>query len=220
VHGFTPGSASLAGLIDVDEEESTGGNSHGNGSRDSRDNRGSRRRALLVDDTPSDIKLLKVLLQRQGLVCDEAKNGAIAVDMIWRTIRHMELGAPPSEGYDVVFMNAHMPVMDGLTATRIIRADLRFRSIIVGCTGDTSEHEVEGWIEAGADFVLPKPVRLDQLERLVGYAESVHYTSVGNGQVQQGGTPRVSMTEEPRCQGVGEGFAGRQERLRALPKSV
>jgi CheY-like chemotaxis protein len=177
-------------------------------------------RALVVDDTPSNTKMLKVLLQRQGLVCDEAENGAVAVEMVRKSMRGCLLGTPDAAGYNIVFMDCNMPVMDGLAAARIIRTQLHFGAIVVGCTGNANEHEVEEFLEAGADFVMPKPMRYDQLQRLLEYAESVDFTSIPNTQLQLTDAPRLSTkaSTKRKGKGTGEGSTG-QQRLRAVPRA-
>ena len=164
-------------------------------------------RALLVDDTLSNTKMLKMLLQRQGLVCDEAADGAIAVEMVRKTTREKLLGAP-SAGYNIVFMDCNMPVMDGLTATRILRSTLHFDGIVVGCTGNANDQEVDDFVEAGVDFVMPKPMRFDELQCLLDYAESVDFLSIPNTQLQLTEMPRVST----RVSSKG------QQRLKAVPR--
>ena len=187
-------------LLEVDEEES---------------NDAVKPRALLVDDTPSNTKMLKILLQRQGLVCDEAADGAIAVEMVRKSTREQLLGAP-SAGYNIVFMDCNMPVMDGLTATRILRATLHFDGIVVGCTGNANDKEVDEFVEAGADFVMPKPMRFDELQRLLDYAESVDFTSIPNTQLRLTESPRVSAKVSSK--GKDSGSAG-QSRLKAVPRA-
>ena len=165
-------------------------------------------RALLVDDTPSNTKMLKMLLQREGLVCDEAANGAIAVEMVRKTTRDRLLGAA-SAGYNIVFMDCNMPVMDGLTATRTLRATLHFDSLVVGCSGNANDQEVDEFIEAGADFVMPKPMRFDELQRLLDYAERVDFASIPNTQLQLTDSPHVS------CKVTSKGL----QRLKAVPRA-
>ena len=175
-------------------------------------------RALLVDDTPSNTKMLRVLLQRQGLVCDEAENGAIAVEMVRTSIRECLLGAPAATGYSLVFMDCNMPVMDGLTAARIIRSELLFDGLMVGCTGNANDHEVEEFLEAGADFVMPKPLRYTELQRLLEYAESVDFTSIPNTQLQLTDAPRLTTGSAPaKRRGSTEAESGLQ-RLKAVPR--
>jgi CheY-like chemotaxis protein len=175
-------------------------------------------RALLVDDTPSNTKMLRVLLQRQGLVCDEAENGAVAVEMVRTSIRECLLGAPASAGYSLVFMDCNMPVMDGLTAARIIRSELLFDGLMVGCTGNANDHEVEEFLEAGADFVMPKPLRYTELQRLLEYAESVDFTSIPNTQLQLTDAPRLTTgSVKAKRRGSTEAESG-QQRLKAVSR--
>ena len=174
-------------------------------------------RALLVDDTPSNTKMLKMLLQREGLVCDEAANGAVAVEMVRKGTRSRLLGATHA-GYNIVFMDCNMPVMDGLTATRILRSTLQFEGIVVGCSGNANDQEVDDFVEAGADFVMPKPMRFEELQRLLDYAESVDFTSIPNTQLRLTDSPRASTKAASRRQGAGGGVADPQ-RLKAVPRT-
>ena len=184
-----------------------------------------KRRVLLVDDTPSNIKMLKVLLTRKGLVCDEASNGAMAVEMVRTSMddRDYSLGGS-AVGYGLVFMDCNMPIMNGLTATRIIRTTLHFGSIIVGCTGNANDTEVEEFIEAGADFVMPKPLRIADLDRLIEYAEGVEYASLPNTQLQLTSSPEVSRKATARSDGpsakapASSGGQG-QLRLKVVPRA-
>ena len=187
----------------------------------------SKPRVLIVDDTPSNSKMLRVLLTRQGLICDEATNGAIAVEMVRKSIREGRLGGAlgePHVGYSLVFMDCNMPIMNGLTATRIIRTTLHFGSIIVGCTGNANDTEVEEFIEAGADFVMPKPLRIADLDRLIEYAEGVEYASLPNTQLQLTSSPEVSRKATARSDGpsakapASSGGQG-QLRLKVVPRA-
>lgn len=182
-----------------------------------------KRRVLLVDDTPSNSKMLKVLLMRKGLVCDEATNGAIAVEMVRTNISESLLGGPLATGYSLVFMDCNMPIMDGLAATRILRTTLHFGSIIVGCSGNANDTEVEEFIEAGADFVMPKPLRIAELERLLEYAEVVQFASFPNTKLQLTTSPRMSVSHAGPLrteEGAHEsGARAGPPRLKAVPRA-
>jgi CheY-like chemotaxis protein len=70
-------------------------------------------------------------------------------------------------GFDVVLMDTQMPVMDGLTATRHIRAEELRRGLdrtpIISLTANAMAHQVSAALEAGADYHLPKPITADAL---------------------------------------------------------
>lgn len=68
---------------------------------------------LLVEDNEVNIEIAKCLLEGDGVQITPAENGQIAVDMF---------AASEAGDYDVILMDVMMPVMDGLTAARTIRA--------------------------------------------------------------------------------------------------
>ena len=78
-------------------------------------------------------------------------------------------GAAGGADFDVVFMDSVMPVMDGLEASRRIRAG-GFDVIIVGVTGNALAEDIREFCAAGANFVLTKPVSVARLqEQLARY---------------------------------------------------
>ncbi|MEZ6088036.1 MAG: ATP-binding protein [Pirellulaceae bacterium] len=66
-------------------------------------------RILIVDDTPANVQLLQVVCGKAGLTVETAENGQIAIDRF------------ANQSYDVVLMDMQMPVMDGYSATKILR---------------------------------------------------------------------------------------------------
>lgn len=113
-------------------------------------------RALVVDDNRVNQKLAQALLQRLGLTPDLADTGVEAVAKV------------RSGGYDVVFMDVQMPEMDGLEATRIIRAlPLAKQPRIVAVTASAFASDRENCLNAGMDEFISKPFRLDDLYRFL-----------------------------------------------------
>jgi CheY-like chemotaxis protein len=107
-------------------------------------------RVLVVDDSNMNRKLLTRLLQNQGHVCNQAEDGAVAVQWVKDV---MDTG----NRYDAILMDYEMPIMDGPTAAKKIRA-LGSDSFIVGITGNLFPEDVSYFNSCGANLVLPKPL--------------------------------------------------------------
>jgi CheY-like chemotaxis protein len=118
----------------------------------------AHRRALVVDDNPINCEVMLRQLKVLGIPADSAADG-FAGFSTWR-----------GGGYDIVFADVHMPLMDGFTMTGEIRgietAESRKRTPIVAVTADALAGEEERCKAAGMDDYLAKPVGLDGL-RLV-----------------------------------------------------
>jgi signal transduction histidine kinase/CheY-like chemotaxis protein len=116
------------------------------------------RRILLVEDNPVNQKVAMELLGRRGHSIEVAHNGAEAVDAVAR------------EDFDVVLMDVHMPVMDGLAATRIIREQERGSGShvpIVALTAGATVEDRENSMAAGMDDFVTKPFRAEELFTVV-----------------------------------------------------
>jgi signal transduction histidine kinase/AmiR/NasT family two-component response regulator len=115
----------------------------------------SRIRILAAEDNQVNRLVLKTLLNQIGLHPDIVGNGQLAVEA-WRT------GA-----YDVILMDIQMPEMDGLAATREIRAEeaatARPRTPILGLTANAMAHQVDEYRRAGMDGHLAKPIDVAKL---------------------------------------------------------
>jgi len=108
---------------------------------------------LLVEDNAVNRKLATRLLEKLGHRVNEAHDGAIAVAM---TAGH---------DYDVILMDMQMPVMDGLEATRAIRArEADGRHVpIIALTANAMSGDRERCIEAGMDDYVSKPIEASAL---------------------------------------------------------
>jgi CheY-like chemotaxis protein len=105
-------------------------------------------RILIVEDQPENRLLLKKLLEQVGFEVHEAVNGQEAIDVFeaWRP--------------HFIWMDRRMPVMDGLTATRRIKAMEGGKgTIIVALTASVFEEQRDEVLEAGCDDFLRKPFR-------------------------------------------------------------
>ncbi len=117
-------------------------------------------RVLVVEDNGLNQKLMRRLIEKQGNVAVVARNGREALEISSR------------EAFDLVFMDVSMPGMDGLKATRAIRArEQAARRIhvgfIVALTAGVSENERRACREAGMDDFLGKPFTEDGLRAVL-----------------------------------------------------
>ena len=115
-------------------------------------------RVLLAEDNVVNQRVARLVLQRLGHRCDVVGNGAES------------LTALATVPYDVVLMDVQMPVMDGLEATRRIRADLPAaqQPRIIAMTANAMEEDREQCLAAGMDDYLSKPVRREDLTAALG----------------------------------------------------
>ncbi len=106
-------------------------------------------RVLAVEDNPVNQEVVSRLLQRLGCAVELADNGAVALERL------------ADERFDVVLMDCEMPVMDGLTATRELRARETDgeHQVVVALTAHAIPAERERCLAAGMDDYLSKPVR-------------------------------------------------------------
>ena len=109
-------------------------------------------RVLVVDDQPLNREVVFDLLGTVGIVPDLAENGQQAVDI---------LSESGPGAFDLVLMDIQMPIMDGLTAVRRIRALPGFAELpIVAMTAHTMVHEKQGHLAEGMNDHLGKPFLL------------------------------------------------------------
>ncbi len=104
-------------------------------------------KVLLVEDNDINLELAQELLQEVGMEVSSARNGLEAVEMV------------KLHAYEVVLMDIQMPEMDGLTATKKIREDVKFRSVpILAMTAHAMKGEREKSIAAGMNDHITKPI--------------------------------------------------------------
>lgn len=109
---------------------------------------------LLVDDSDIVRDVTRSLLEDAGITVEEAADGGAAVSMMRELGAHCRL----------ILMDVQMPVLDGIAATRAIRAELGERAPpIVAMTAHATDEEKRACREAGMCDHLPKPVDPDQL---------------------------------------------------------
>jgi signal transduction histidine kinase/DNA-binding response OmpR family regulator len=112
---------------------------------------------LLAEDNEANIQTFKTYLSAYEYDVILAKNGVEAVEMA------------KEHHPDIILMDIQMPVMDGLEATRLIRADKDLAKVpIIALTARAMQGDEELCIAAGASEYLSKPVELEQLMGMIG----------------------------------------------------
>ncbi len=109
---------------------------------------------LVVEDNNVNRQVMRGLLSRLGCRCREAEDGRTAVDIL------------VAETFDVVFMDVHMPVLDGIEATRELRRR-GYHGHIIALTASASTEERDRCLAAGMDGFLTKPVRKTELRETI-----------------------------------------------------
>lgn len=129
-------------------------------------------RLLLVDDNKINLRLLRTYMRKRRYDCiDEAENGLAAVNSV----------ANKPEGYDIIFMDISMPVLDGFGATRQIRGLEAARqdatqtdgqtpltsALIIALTGLASSRDQSEAFTCGVDLFLTKPVSFKEVGKML-----------------------------------------------------
>lgn len=108
-------------------------------------------RLLIVEDNPANQIFLKKVLNKLHFDADQVENGQEAVNKALL------------QNYDVIFMDIQMPIMDGLTATRLIRgADIK-QPRIVAVSANAFPDDIQRCHDAGIDLFVGKPFTIKQI---------------------------------------------------------
>lgn len=123
-------------------------------------------RALLVEDNSANRRLLGDVLRRGGfevVVVDCANDG---------------IAAALAERFDLIVMDVQLPGTDGLTATRLLRADERTRDVpILAVTAHAMRGDAQRILAAGCDGYVAKPIAYKEF-----LAEALRVTGCRDGQ--------------------------------------
>ncbi|WFR63325.1 PAS domain S-box protein [Paenibacillus amylolyticus] len=114
-------------------------------------------RILVAEDHPVNRKILREYLEKLGYQADVCTNGVEAIDAI------------SQNAYDIVLMDIHMPVMDGLKATDLLHRLIPRDRIppIIAVTGNAKREDKEACLEIGMRDFISKPVMLSELKRVI-----------------------------------------------------
>lgn len=121
----------------------------------------SKLSVLVVEDSHSSRTLLEIILRKLGHSVSSCGNGAEAVE------------AAKLQGFDIIFMDLQMPVMNGIDATRLIRAldNASASALIVAVTADAFPEKHQQVLNAGIDQIISKPFDPESLADLIAAYE-------------------------------------------------
>ncbi len=112
---------------------------------------------LLAEDNPLNQKLAVHMLTKAGYHVDVANNGKETVEIFLSN----------HEKYDLIFMDIHMPEMDGFEATKVLREKEYQEIPIIAMTADAMKGDREKCLEAGMDGYISKPIKRDRIFKIV-----------------------------------------------------
>ena len=114
-------------------------------------------KVLLVEDIETNMEIAKIMLEDAGIDVTTAENGQIAVNIFNNS---------PAGAFDAILMDLRMPVMDGLAATKTMRALPRTDAAtvpIIAMTADAYEEDVRKTKDTGMNAHLAKPINQEEL---------------------------------------------------------
>jgi len=117
-----------------------------------------RKKVLIVEDNFQNMVLVKEILTLHGYQTVEAKSGTEAIKIL----------TGEDGPVDIILMDLHLPQMDGVTATRIIKADPRIRRIpVLALTASAMKGEEVDLLSLGFDGYVTKPIEVKKLVEAV-----------------------------------------------------
>jgi len=120
------------------------------------------KKLLIIDDEPFNILALESLLKGHNFLIETAYNGKEAIEKI---------SGVATPGYDLIFMDCQMPILDGFEATKQLKVMMDTNKIpqipIVGCTAFNSKEDINLCLEVGMSQVIKKPLSKAGVEQII-----------------------------------------------------
>jgi PAS domain S-box-containing protein len=138
-------------------------------------------RVLLVDDGAENRELIRLLLQETEIQIDEAENGQVGVQKA------------SAAHYDLILMDVHMPVLDGFTATRMLRQK-GLKMPIVALTADAMKGFEQQCLDAGYSAYFSKPIDIDRFLEMMAQFLGGHPVETKTGLSP---TPTAACAQDP-----------------------
>lgn len=117
----------------------------------------TKKNALVVEDNKMNQTILRQFLLKLGFGVDVADDGEIACELCLQNL------------YDFIFMDIHMPVMDGYTATHQIRNTINPNSeaVIIAVTSDAQIEDRMKCLTIGMNEHVPKPITFEKIKQIL-----------------------------------------------------
>ena len=112
-------------------------------------------KVLIVEDNSANQLLLSLLLEQRNIKHDIANNGEEALEYVEK-----------EPDYALIFMDINMPILDGITTTKLLR-EKNFKQPIISLSANVIEEEKKRFKDAGMDESLNKPIVVDELETIL-----------------------------------------------------
>ncbi len=156
-------------------------------------------RLLVVEDNIINQQVAQEMLTNEGASIDLAENGQLGVEAVHRAIAC-------GQCYDAVLMDIQMPIMDGYTATRVLRQDAALAKLpIIAMTANAMASDREACLAAGMDAHIGKPFKLSELVELLqslarpanrlSMMESTAASRLSTSQPPEPGLPRLDAVD-------------------------
>lgn len=111
-------------------------------------------KVLVAEDNETNQMLISIMLEERNIEYKIVENGQLAIDEA--------LKLP----YDIIFMDINMPVLDGLSAIKILR-EKNYKNPIVSLSANVIESDIKEYEDAGVDAVLHKPIVTQELDNIL-----------------------------------------------------
>ncbi|MDE1463634.1 ATP-binding protein [Spartinivicinus poritis] len=147
---------------------------------DKKQARDYNKHVLVVDDTPSNQMIARAVLNKLGFSVVITENGKAAITQIL------------NQQFDIVFMDMHMPVLDGIEATKQIRklAGKKGKIPIIALTANVMPEDKDLCLEAGMNGVITKPITkakiASEIDRILSYETVEENNSISDVTVVKG----------------------------------
>lgn len=120
-----------------------------------------RKHILIAEDNSINQKLMRLMVEKMGYTCKVSADGQETMESL------------RAEPFDVLLLDMHMPVKNGLEVIREIRNDEKLKDVyVISLTASAMKVDQENFLAAGCDDYIAKPVNMNELEeKLQGIRE-------------------------------------------------